>query len=56
MNIVGAVRGLAIRYGALNDAGLSIHEGVHSASNLGWIIQVKGAMNALGASLDGEAS
>jgi len=40
----------------LNDAGLSLHEGVRSASDLGWIMQVKGAMNALGASHDGEAS
>jgi len=39
----------------LNKVSPSLCNGVCGASNIGWISQLKGSMNALGTSLDGEA-
>ena len=56
MNTVGAVRGLAKGYGALNEESPAPCNGVHGAADLVFISQFKGCMNALGASLVGEVT
>jgi len=54
MNVAGAVKGLATGYGSLNVNGTCICDGVHSISNLEWIIRLNGCMKVLGIPLDGD--
>ena len=56
MNIAGAVIGSAKGYGTLNEGSPSQHDRVNGAAYLVFISQSRGCMNALGASLVGEAT